>query len=58
MENVANATYPLMRPLNLVTKGAPAGHAKEFVEFLLSPEGQASLQKEDFVPVKSAPAPP
>jgi phosphate transport system substrate-binding protein len=56
VENVANSTYPLMRPLNLVTKGAPAGLAKEFVDFVASPEGQAIVRKEDFVPVSGAAA--
>lgn len=51
VENVGNGSYPLMRPLNLVTKGASAGAAKDFVDFVLSPEGQAIVRKEDFVPV-------
>jgi len=54
VENVGNASYPLMRPLNLVTKGAPTGLAKAFVDFVRSPEGQAIVAKEDFVPVGSA----
>lgn len=54
---VANGTYPLMRPLNLVTKTASAGDAKVFIEFLLSPEGQRLVEKEDFVAVVGAPAP-
>jgi phosphate transport system substrate-binding protein len=51
-ENVRNATYPLRRPLNLVTRGAPAGLAKEFIDFILSPEGQAIVAKQDFVTLK------
>jgi phosphate transport system substrate-binding protein len=51
-ENVRNATYPLRRPLNLVTKGAPAGSAKELIDFMLSPEGQEVVAKQDFVPLK------
>jgi phosphate transport system substrate-binding protein len=54
VENVANGTYPLMRPLNLVSKGPPAGRAKEFVDFILSPDGQAIVRREDFVPVGNA----
>ena len=50
--NVQNATYPLRRPLNLVTKGAPTGVAKEFLDFMLSPEGQGVVVKQDFVPLK------
>lgn len=55
VENVGNGSYPLMRPLNLVTRGPPAGAAKAFVDFVLSPEGQAIVRKEDFVPVGRAP---
>ena len=44
-----------MRPLNLVTKGTPTGGAKEFLDFVLSAEGQAIVQKEDFVPVAGSP---
>lgn len=51
VDNVANGTYPLMRPLNLVTNGPPRGAAREFIDFVLSPEGQALVRKEDFVPV-------
>jgi phosphate transport system substrate-binding protein len=50
--NVQNSTYPLRRPLNLVTKGAPTGVAKEFLDFMLSPEGQSVVVKQDFVPLK------
>ncbi len=52
--NVANASYPLMRPINLVTKGAPTGPAKAFIDYVLSAEGQALVAKEDFVPVRHA----
>ncbi|MES2645027.1 MAG: phosphate ABC transporter substrate-binding protein [Myxococcota bacterium] len=57
VENVANETYPLMRPLNLVTKGPPTGGAKVFIDFVLSAEGQAIVRKEDFVPVAATPRP-
>lgn len=49
--NVTNGTYPIVRPLNLVTKGQPTGLAKEFIDFILSPEGQELIAKHDFVPV-------
>ncbi len=32
-ENVRDGRFPLSRPLNLVTKGAPTGLAKRFIEF-------------------------
>lgn len=50
---VASGSYPLARPLVLVTEGPPTGLAAEFVAYLLSPEGQAIARAQDFVPVPS-----
>jgi phosphate transport system substrate-binding protein len=60
VENVRNHSYPLSRPLSLVTKGPPAGFAKELVDFVLSEEGQAIVEAQDFVriPQLSASASP
>lgn len=49
--NVKNATYPLRRELNLVTKGAPAGEVKGLIDFVLGKDGQAILVDQGFVPV-------
>jgi phosphate transport system substrate-binding protein len=48
---VKNPNYPVTRPLYLVTKGAPKGDVKKFVEWALSPAGQ-SVVMERFVGVK------
>lgn len=53
--NVGNGSYPLCRPLNLVTKGEPVGFAAEFIRFVLSPEGQAIVATEDFIPLSVSP---
>lgn len=50
-ENVRKGRYPLLRPLNLVTKEQPTGDLKKFFEFILSPEGQAIVGKH-FISVK------
>jgi phosphate transport system substrate-binding protein len=49
--NVRNGAYPISRPLFLVTKGSPTGEAKEFLDFMLSDEGQAIVAK-NFVPIR------
>lgn len=49
---VAKHTYPLTRPLNLATKGAATDAAKQFIDFMLSPAGQAIVEKNDFVGIK------
>lgn len=39
-ENVKNGTYKIARPFNIATKGEPTGLAKDFIDFILSKEGQ------------------
>ena len=48
---VRSGAYPISRPLLLVTKGIPKGEQKEFINFLLSPEGQEIISR-NFVPVR------
>ncbi len=52
IENVKNGSYPVSRPLLLYTNCEPGGVIKEFIDFVLSPEGQEIVKKIDFVPVK------
>ena len=40
MENVLNRSYPIFRPFNLLTNGAPGPLAQAFIGFVLSAEGQ------------------
>lgn len=40
-ENVKNESYPIARPFLVATKGEPAGVARDFMNFILSKEGQA-----------------
>ena len=42
--SIANGTYPIQRDLLFVTNGAPSGNAKAFIDFTLSPAGQAILK--------------
>jgi phosphate transport system substrate-binding protein len=55
---VANAQsdeYPVVRPLNMVTKGEPTGLAKAFLDFIMSDEGQA-IVAEEYIPVSGGAA--
>ena len=52
-EDIQSGAYLISRPLNLATLGAPKGDVKAFVDFMLSPRGQAFVAK-DFVPVRKA----
>lgn len=48
---VVSGDYPIARSLTMVTKGEATGLAKEYLAFILSPEGQAIVEEEGFVPV-------
>lgn len=43
--NIKNGRYKLIVPINLVTKGEATGIIKDFIDFMLSPEGQAIVDK-------------
>jgi phosphate transport system substrate-binding protein len=45
--------YPVSRPLYMITKGQPAGLAKDYIDFILSPDGQKIVQDQGFVPLQS-----
>lgn len=44
-DTIASGTYKLFRPLYLVTKGEPTGPTKDFIDWVVGPEGQAVLSK-------------
>ena len=48
---VKNKTFPYSRPTFYYTSGDPSGEAKGFVDFTLSPKGQAICSQVGFVPV-------
>ena len=51
---VKAGTYPISRPLHLLTKGQPTGDAAEFLAFLRGPEGQRIISEEGFIPLSSS----
>jgi phosphate transport system substrate-binding protein len=51
-DNLRNKSYPITRTPTLATKGAPEGTAKAFIDFVLSPAGQAVVAAEKLVPIK------
>lgn len=48
--SVRDGSWPLSRPLNLLTRRVPAGAAKAFIEFALSPASREVILEHDFVP--------
>lgn len=51
LANARNGTYPLTRPLQLYTLGEPAGAIEEYMQWTLSPAGQAIVLDQGYVPV-------
>jgi phosphate transport system substrate-binding protein len=51
-EHIADGSYKLVRPFLFVSRGEPAGLAREFVDFVLSEEGQALIRKEGLLPAR------
>jgi phosphate transport system substrate-binding protein len=51
--SVRDGSFPLARPLNLVTRGTPSDLARQFIAFAQSKQAHASIEKEYFVPVSN-----
>jgi phosphate transport system substrate-binding protein len=52
VENARNGSYPITRPLQVYVIGEPAGQVKEYLDWILSPEGQEIVLELGYVPVK------
>lgn len=44
-ENVKNKTYSVSRPFQIATKGQPSALAQDFIDYILSSDGQAVISK-------------
>jgi phosphate transport system substrate-binding protein len=53
LENVASGNYPLARSLLMYTLGQPEGEIKEYIDWILSPDGQEIVKKSGYIPVLS-----
>ena len=51
VENIRNGTFPLARPLNLLTKNQPTGLAKDFIQFAQSNAVNDLIEAQFFVPL-------
>jgi phosphate transport system substrate-binding protein len=52
VQTALDGTYPIARPLLFYTNGAPTGAIKAFIDYCLSPEGQAKVTEVGYVPLK------
>lgn len=51
-DNIVGGRYKLVRPFLFLTKGQPRGRVKDFIDFVLSPEGQGLIKKEGLIPAE------
>jgi phosphate transport system substrate-binding protein len=49
-QTVANGSYQLQRPFELIVKGEPKGITRDFLEWVMGPEGQAIINGQKVVP--------
>ena len=54
--NVKNGSYPIFRPLNMLTNGEPSALAQAFLDYILSAAGQ-EIVAEDYITVTEEEAP-
>jgi phosphate transport system substrate-binding protein len=52
IDNVVKNLYPISRPLFFYVNDECQGLTRKFIDFTLSPEGQAIVKETDFVPIK------
>ena len=52
MATLRNRSYPFSWPIYFFTRGLPAGEAKDFLWYILSPEGQDVVEKAGFGSLK------
>lgn len=50
-DNVKNGSYELQRPFNIVTKGSLDKLPQDFVDFIMSTDGQAIIEEEGYIKV-------
>ncbi len=50
-ENVLNDKYPIARYLYFYTLNTPSGFVKDFIDWVLSPEGQKIVREEGYIPL-------
>jgi len=47
-----DGTYPIARPLFMYTDGEPTGAVKEYLDWIMSDEGQCIIQEKGYAPIR------
>ena len=56
VENIKNGTYKIARPFNIVTKDGLSAAAQDFINYIMSADGQAVIENGGYIAVSDAPA--
>ena len=56
VENIKNGTYKIARPFNIATKDGLSQAAQDFIDFIMSADGQAVVEENGCISVSDAPA--
>jgi len=54
IETVKDGTYPIARPLYMYTRGEPTGAIKEYLDWIVSDDGQKIVAELGFVPLSDS----
>ena len=49
VENIKNGTYTIARPFNIATKGEVSDIAQDFINYIMSAEGQAVITENGYI---------
>ena len=52
LKNVQNGRFPIVRDLNIVIRGDISNMAQDFVDYLLSPQGQVFVEQSGYIKIK------
>ncbi|MBE6948823.1 MAG: phosphate ABC transporter substrate-binding protein [Ruminococcaceae bacterium] len=55
-ENIKNGTYKVSRPFNIVTTNNISKNAQDFIDFIMSANGQDVIEEAGYISVSDAPA--
>ena len=54
IENIKNGTYKIARPFNIATKDGLSDTAQDFIDFIMSADGQAVIEENGYISVSDA----
>jgi phosphate transport system substrate-binding protein len=56
VENIKNESYKIARPFNIATKGDVSAVAQDFIDFIMSADGQAVVEDNGYISIADASA--